>query len=79
MDGAFFSQDGGLYAVSLVIGTLNHHECVCVCVEIQAEELNPPPPSHRITNSVAWYHHIKLVLMNTSEPTEERDNQTFIK
>lgn len=49
------------------------HECVC------EEEVNPPPPSHCITGSVAWYHHIKLVLMNTSESTEERDNQTFIK
>lgn len=41
--------------------------------------MKPPPPSHCITDSVAWYHHIKLVLMNTSESTEESDNQTFIK
>lgn len=66
------SQDGGFNAVRMLIATLNHHES-------QAEEVNPPPPSHCITDSVAGYHHIKLVLMNTSESTEERDNQTFIK
>lgn len=54
--------------------------CVWVCtVRARRRSWTPPPPSHYITDSVAWYHHIKLVLMNTSESTEERDNQTFIK
>lgn len=56
---------------------LNHHKPVCV--GRQPEEVNPPPAAHCITDSVAGYHHIKLVLMNTGESTEERDNQTFIK
>lgn len=50
-----------------------------IIMRARRRKWTPPPPSHCITDSVAGYHHIKLVLMNTSESTEERDNQTFIK
>lgn len=56
------SQDGACSRGRPLIGTLNHHdsECEQVCVGSQTA-------SHCITDSVAWYHHIKLALMNTSE------------